>query len=75
LGVRFREENLPRYDPDREAVNVRFDRGISGLYFAQWSLFLTVASMIAVFDFSLPIGEDGQPIHPALDFTNSTVVR
>lgn len=64
----------PRNEPDPAAHVFGYGRRICpGRYLAEESLFITLARMLAVFDFAKAVDEEGQEIEPSLQPTAGLV--
>lgn len=65
----FRPERFlpPENAPDSAGFAFGFGRrACPGEAVAHASLFCTLASILAVFDVAMPVGEDGEPIRPKM---------
>lgn len=58
--------------PLRSNLNV-YDRVCPGKHFAEDSLFITMASILATFDISKALDEEGMEITPSAEYTDSAI--
>lgn len=73
---RFLPEPGKRLPMDPSKVAFGFGRRIcAGKMMADSSVYITIASILAVFDISMPIDEAGNHVHPSAEYNTASVVN